>query len=222
MSVPVRRHLSLVLPAAMVASLLVTAGSTSSPPTDATATGRGGPPQAISIEVLSSAPDHVSGGDALVEVTGPAALSPEKLRVTLNGEDVTADFDVTPEGTLVGLVDELEEGRNTIRAEAERSAPPRGKPVAKPAVLRLTNHSKEGPMFSGPQQQPFVCTTARGTFDGQKLLGQPIVDNQDSQGIRVAMEDEDGSYPQDDRGYPTDEAEIVGWSANCAAETRVG
>jgi len=77
-------------------------------------------------------------------------------------------------------------------------------------------------MFSGPQQQPFVCTTARGTFDGQKLLGQPIVDNQDSQGIRVAMEDEDGSYPQDDRGYPTDEAEIVGWSANCAAETRVG
>lgn len=60
-----------------------------------------------------------------------------------------------------------------------------------------------------PPQYPFVCTVAR------EGLGQPKVDNQDREGIPVAREDEAGNYPQDDRGYPTAEAEIVGWSRDC-------
>ena len=83
------------------------------------------------------------------------------------------------------------------------------------AQLAVTNHPLQGPIFSGPQQQHFVCTTARAQ------LGQPIVDNQDAIGIPVALEDENGNYPQDGRGYPTDEATIVGWSKDCAAETRL-
>ncbi len=83
------------------------------------------------------------------------------------------------------------------------------------ARLLVTNHPASGPIFSGPQQQPFVCTTAR------LGLGQPLVDNMDAIGIPVAMEGADGSYPRDGRGYPTDEAEIVGWSKDCAAETRI-
>lgn len=60
-----------------------------------------------------------------------------------------------------------------------------------------------------PKQYPFVCTTARVG------LGQPKVDNLRGQGIPVALEDENGEYPRDGRGYPTEEAEIIGWSRNC-------
>lgn len=63
-------------------------------------------------------------------------------------------------------------------------------------------------------QYPFVCTTARHG------LGQPTVDNQLGQGIPVAEEDEAGRYPMDERGYPTAEAIIVGWSRDCLLETQ--
>jgi hypothetical protein len=63
-------------------------------------------------------------------------------------------------------------------------------------------------------QYPFVCTTARYG------LGQPLVDNQDRQGVPVAAEDEHGNYPQDSRGYPTADADIVGWSRDCEVETQ--
>ena len=176
-------------------------------------------PNRFEITVLSARPDQVSGGDALVEVSVPPRVDPDDVTVSLGGTDITDAF--APEGddrTLVGLVEGLEEGDNTltVRDGGRRDG---GVPTAR---LTLTNHPIGGPIFSGPQQQPFVCTTARATFDGRKLLGQPLVDNQDQTGIPVAAEDAEGNYPQDGRGYPTDDAEIVGWSANCAAETRIG
>jgi hypothetical protein len=73
----------------------------------------------------------------------------------------------------------------------------------------------EAQYLSAPEvQYPFVCTTA------QHGLGQPLVDNQDRQGIPVAREAADGSYPQDSRGYPTGDAEIVGWSRDCEVEVQ--
>jgi hypothetical protein len=68
--------------------------------------------------------------------------------------------------------------------------------------------------FEVETRYPHVCTTA------QHGLGQPKVDNQDEQGIPVAEEDAEGDYPQDDRGYPTDEATIVGWSRDCEVDTQ--
>jgi hypothetical protein len=167
------------------------------------------------ISVLSGAPTQVSGGDALVQVTVPRRVDPQDVHITLGETDVTDSFD-DPEGdgTLVGLVDGLAEGDNTLRASTE------GGPGA--AELTLVNHPVSGPIFSGPQQQPFVCSTARGRFDGRPILGQPLVDNQEQVGIPVAAEAPDGSYPQDGRGYPTAAAEIVGWSKDCAATTRHG
>ncbi len=79
----------------------------------------------------------------------------------------------------------------------------------------MRNHPQSGPIFSGPHQQPFVCTTARVG------LGQPLVDNQDGIGIPVALEDANGGYPRDGRGYPTAAAQIVGWSKDCAAVRRI-
>jgi hypothetical protein len=36
--------------------------------------------------------------------------------------------------------------------------------------LTLTNHPISGPMFSGPQQHPFVCTTTQGAVGRQPLV----------------------------------------------------
>ncbi len=178
----------------------------------------GGPAGRFTVEVVSSAPDQVSGGDALVEVGVPAGVAPDDVHVELNGVDVTSSFELdAPAPLLVGLVTGIPEGRSTLTVESTaRGRRPR------PARLTIVNHPISGPIFSGPQQQPFVCTTARGRLDGRKLLGQPLVDNQDQFGIPVAAEAPDGSYPQDGRGYPTEDAEIVGWSGNCAAETTYG
>ncbi len=156
----------------------------------------------LSITVLSGEPDQVTGGDALVQVSLPRKVRPRDVRVTLDGEDVTSAFDAASDRRLVGLVDGLEEGKNRLRAVVTRSH----RLAGRSASLTLVNHPTSGPIFSGPQQQPFVCTTARGRFDGRKILGQPIVDNQDRLGIAVAREDADGDYPQDARGYPTAEA----------------
>lgn len=205
-----RRRVPTLLVAA-VTTVAVAAGTTTA---SAGQGGRGGP-AGLRIEVLSSAPHQVSGGDALVEVRVPRGVRPADVVVRAGQRDVTRAFDLASGRTLVGHVDGLRVGRSTLRAEVRRSR-------VRPARLVVTNHPASGPMFSGPQQQPFVCTTARGRFDGRKILGQPIVDNQDRRGIAVAREDMNGDYPQDGRGYPTEAAETVGWSANCAAERRVG
>ncbi|WP_370614330.1 DUF6351 family protein [Mumia qirimensis] len=175
----------------------------------------------IEISVLSGEPDQASGGDALVEISLPKKIRPGDVRVKVDGEDVTDVFAPSTGRTLVGLVEGLDEGKNRLVVSAGGKG---GRHAGRGTTAKLTlvNHPSSGPIFSGPQQQPFVCTTARARFDGQPLLGQPIVDNQDSFGIPVAAEGSDGSYPQDDRGYPTADADIVGWSGDCAAETRYG
>jgi Tannase-like family of unknown function (DUF6351) len=175
--------------------------------------------QQFVLSVLSSRPDQVTGGDALVRVEVPLTAPLQQVTVLRNGEDVTAAFTPTADGrALEGLVEGFRDGRNNLVAQ------PNGKGAGRPgpAQLEIQNHPIAGPIFSGPQQQPFVCATARATFDGRKLLGQPIVDNQDQFGIPVAAEDASGNYPQDGRGYPTPDAQIVGWSKNCSAATSTG
>ncbi|MFO7279288.1 MAG: DUF6351 family protein [Thermoanaerobacterales bacterium] len=207
------RRAALGLAPALLASTL-----TGADPVAAGGGGQGDGAARFRVEVLSSDPAQVSGGDALVQVTVPRGTDVDDVRVTVDGVDVTGAFEA--EGrTMVGLVDGLDEGENELRVESTHR---RGQGRPHPATLTLVNHPRQGPIFSGPQQQPFVCATARARFDGRPLLGQPLVDNQDAIGIPVAAEGPDGSYPQDARGYPTDEATIVGWSKDCEAETRHG
>jgi hypothetical protein len=178
-----------------------------------------GGPSALVISVLSSAPDQVSGDDALIRVEVPRTVPLHKVTITRNGVDVTDQFaPAAGERALLGVVDGLVLGDNHLLATPNGQG--RGRPSA--ASLTLVNHPISGPIFSGPHQQPFVCTTARATFDGRRLLGQPLVDNQSSFGIKVAAEDTNGNYPSDGRGYPAAGATIVGWSKDCAATTRIG
>ncbi len=120
----------------------------------------------LTLEVLSSRPDQVTGGDALLRVRHREGA---RLRVTRDGEDVTAAFRQTRDG-LTALVTGLRTGTSTIVATAGRER----------RTLTLRNHPVEGPVFSGPHQYPFLCKTERSG------LGPPAVDNQDGQGMRVA------------------------------------
>jgi hypothetical protein len=71
--------------------------------------------QRLEVKTLSSRPDMVSGGDALVQVTGPAEILAKKLSIWMNGRDVTRAFHVSPlTQTLVGLVDGLAPGKNSL------------------------------------------------------------------------------------------------------------
>jgi hypothetical protein len=130
--------------------------------------------------------------------------------LTLNGVNVTSSLTRPPgEAALVGVVSGFALGDNLLVLKANAKA------MKVLASLTVTNHPLSGPIFSGPQQQPFVCTTARVG------LGQPIIDNQDSIGIRVAQEDANGNYPRDGRGYPTAAATIIGYSKDCGAVRRI-
>ena len=70
------------------------------PAMSAAAAGRGGPPTdrgrandgAMAIEVLSSPPEYVSGGDARLRITVPRGVGLGQVQVTVDGEDVTDAF----------------------------------------------------------------------------------------------------------------------------------
>src|SRR3954469_21230526 len=107
----------------------------------------------ITVSVLSARADLVSGGDALVRIGG--VKSAKGLRVTVRGRNRSSAFAKRADGTITGLVTRLARGRNVIVASAGRRA----------AKLVVTNHPKGGPVFSGPQLEPWKCQdTAK---DGQ-------------------------------------------------------
>jgi hypothetical protein len=108
----------------------------------------------IEITTLSGRPDSVTGGDALVQVTVPADVTPDELTVSVDGADVTSEFVVDADGvTLTGLVSGLRPGANAITATAHGEDAHR-------TTLSVTNYPIQGPVFSGPHQQPFACGTA--------------------------------------------------------------
>ena len=105
------------------------------------------------VDVLSSRPDAVSGGDAVIQVKVPGNVSTQQARVFRNGADVTGSFVAVDATTLQGLVTGLVTGTNvlTVRTVSD------GLVVTKTLV---TNAPRSGPVFAGVHQQPWVCETA--------------------------------------------------------------
>jgi len=126
------------------------------------------------IEVLSSRPDAISGGDALVRVTVKKNVPLGAVRVHLNGADVTGSFVASAAaGTLTGVVSGMRVGENLLEVIDPRGNV-RGKGRAD-ADMVLTNYPIEGPMFSGPHEQPFACATQQFTLPGGLgNLGAPL------------------------------------------------
>jgi hypothetical protein len=124
------------------------------------------------IEVLSSKPYLVTGGDALVRVTVKSKdVNLSSVRVELNDNNVTSAFkaDATAR-TLTGVVSGLRNGENELSVDAKGKGRGRAE-----ADITLTNYPIQGPMISGPHEFPFACTTATFVpFAGSPALGAPL------------------------------------------------
>jgi hypothetical protein len=134
--------------AAVLAASLAGCGNSNAPPAgeiDKAATN--------DLRVLSNRADLISGGDALVEVVGANVAS---AHVTVGGRDVTSAFALRPNGRYMGLVTGLAEGANELVAEL---------PGGRAYGITIVNHPIGGPVFSGPQIQPWTCEP--GTDDAQ-------------------------------------------------------
>ena len=124
----------------------------------------------IKVNVLSGRPDTVSGGDALLQIDVPADLTLSDVRVAVNGTDATGAFRAdADQHRLVGIVDGLSHGANEVSVTVA------GDDVA--AALDLVNHPVEGPVFSGPHEQPFVCETDAFELPSGETLGAPLDEN---------------------------------------------
>jgi hypothetical protein len=139
--------------------LLLAAGGLVALPADA-APAEGGAgassPAVPQVRALSNRADLVSGGDVLVQIDPPQGSRPSALRVELNGREVTGSFAVRANGEYQGVLTGLRLGTNSIVAGvADRLS----------SRLTVTNHSLEGPIFSGPQIQPWYCLP--GALDKQ-------------------------------------------------------
>ena len=112
------------------------------------------------MEVLSSKPEFVSGGDALVSVK--VKNSGAQVRAALNGTDVSSAFKKVSDDVWVGTVSGMKVGANTLVTDSGGA----------PSTVNLTNFPITGPMFSGPQQKPFACQTATfRIYPGGPFLG---------------------------------------------------
>ena len=183
-----------------------------------TAAGAVPPERALVVEVLSSAPDQVTDGDALVRVAVPRQVPAGQVTVLAGGRDVTDAFEPSADGrSLVGVVTGLPLGPTEIVANANGNGRGRPEPGARdrrqppsqrsdllgaaPAAVRV--HDGAGHLRRASAARP-----AHGRQPGP--LRYPR-----------RREGPDGSYPRDGRGYPTGEATIVGWSKDCATPTRI-
>ncbi|CAN5829896.1 hypothetical protein BH23ACT2_BH23ACT2_07370 [soil metagenome] len=120
-------------------------------------------PEVVEVKTLSGRADLVTGGDALVEVTVPTGADPAGVRVDVDGNDVTSSF-VERDGALLGLVDGLADGPNVVTAIL---------PDGRGARLDVTNAPLSGPVFAGPQIEPWTCND--GTRDND-CFEPPTVD----------------------------------------------
>ena len=141
----------------------------------------------MNIAVLSSAPDQVTGGDVRIAVGGPPGQW-QRISLWLNDQRIRIGMLQQAGDRLEGIVDGLVLGENTLVLEHER--------FGELDRITLVNHPITGPVFSGPQQYPFVCST---------LLEwgvQPLVDH-----------DEEWGFPVHD-----DAGALIGYSKDCSVE----
>jgi hypothetical protein len=101
------------------------------------------------IKVLGNRADLLSDGDSLVQVVLPPRVAVSKVKVDVGGRDVTSSFAVRADGRYLGYVTGLADGPNVLTVRSPGGG----------AQLTLTNHAIGGPIFSGAQIQPWLCTT---------------------------------------------------------------
>jgi len=109
------------------------------------AAGPDDPAQLAITSVSNPHPALISGGYVLSRVTSASG----EPSVTLDSRDASVAVHAQPDGSWLALVGGMSDGHHRIAARS-------GDQVAN---LQVTNHSVNGPVFSGPQQVPFICQT---------------------------------------------------------------
>ncbi|MEY1662479.1 DUF6351 family protein [Isoalcanivorax beigongshangi] len=109
-----------------------------------------------SIEVLSNRADLISGGDALIRVQTADADALQGATLRINGKDAGAMLAAQEDGALVGLVSGLTLGENTLHVRLRDNSY---------LERTLINHPRGGPVFSGPQVQPWHCPNSDRSQD---------------------------------------------------------
>jgi hypothetical protein len=104
----------------------------------------------VRIVTLSGRADLISGGEALVRIVLPAGADLASLKVRLGSRDVSRLFALREDGSIEGLVTGLAVGRTVLTALL---------PDGRGARLTIVDHPRGGPIFAGPQVQPWICTT---------------------------------------------------------------
>ncbi|MCB1027729.1 MAG: hypothetical protein KDB24_08210, partial [Microthrixaceae bacterium] len=157
---------------------------------------------ALAVEVVSSHPEAVSGGDAVLAV--PTMDGPAELTVTLDGEELETRPAPSPaEARDLGpavLVGGLPEGTSSLRVTAQTDDGDRLS-----GEVELTNHPKQGPVFSGEQ---FTMTRCSTEDFGLEASTPPTCDAPTRYAWRYI--DTDGGYHDlDDPTTNPDDARIV-------------
>src|SRR5690242_12510271 len=104
------------------------------------------------IQILSTEPNLISNGDALVSVALPAGTAASAVRVLAAGSDQTSHFQETKPGLLLGVVNGLPVGPSSIDVVPAAGG-------ATMATVAVRNWPIQGPIVSGPHQTPFFCQT---------------------------------------------------------------
>ncbi len=120
---------------------------------------------AYEIQLLSSRPDMVTGADALVGISAAAEHDLSAIRVFLDAMEVTSSFPMTSSGIRSGLVNNLPEIGTFRLTDSD------GRTLDS---LPFRNYPATGPVFSGPQQQPFICETDAFLLVSGETLGQSL------------------------------------------------
>lgn len=160
----------------------------------------------IEPQVLSSRADMVSGGDVLIRVPVPLTLPPSAIRVMLGEADITSRFSVTRNRLLIARLTGLPVGAAKLEVWVGQE---------RAGAINLLNHPVSGPIFSGPQEQPFLCQTMEFRLPGGNSLGEPLdahcsVDTRVDYFYRSSAEVGVGLKPlSPEQPEPTDIASII-------------
>jgi hypothetical protein len=145
-------------------------------------------PSGATLRVLSNRADLISSGDALVAVDLPKGVRASAVRLTIGRRDVTHAFGVRADGRLEGVVTGLLHGPNALVAHI------RGRPDTS---ITITNHPNGGPVFSGPQLNPWKCQSTAV----DKQCNQPAKFTylyRSTDGSKGGLQDYDPSNPPSD------------------------
>jgi hypothetical protein len=175
-----------LLPLALAISTLL-ACSDSGPPTapaDVSSSASG-----LTLRVVSSRPDQVTGGTVLLAI-GSGELSVEPRSIQFNADGHTLEI-LRVENAANGpqwLLSGLPLGSVEVQARAANGD--------QLTAIKLDSHPVTGPLLSGPQQYPFVCSSVL------EWGVQPLVDHQEEWGFPVL----------------SDSGDVIGYSKDCSVE----